>query len=138
MFQNAQLIILPTLKRITRNMIYLKYLFLKVFLILINLSLFGQIEKTLNKEQIRNILTGEWEREAIGYEKKACGESDRFILSFITDDKNFNSDGHIEYFSYLSKDKNKKICYLEHAIAINSKKVLYSYLSVLFSLVSDF
>ena len=67
-----------------------------------------------DKIQIIEILKGEWEREAVGYEKNACKESDRFIMSFIMGDSNFNADGHLEYFTYLSNDEEAKICYLDH------------------------
>ncbi len=94
-------------------MIYIRHFILSSLLLLICLSLFGQGEN-LDKNQIKNILKGEWEREAIGYEKLSCRKSDRFIMSFIIDEMNINSDGHIEYFSYLSTSKKKEICYLEH------------------------
>lgn len=85
------------------------------FIFLNNNLTFGQEYNNLNKAEILNILEGEWEREAEGNEKNTCGKnSDRFILSIIVDSVNCNADGYLEYFTYLSSDPKKKICYLEH------------------------
>ena len=72
------------------------------------------IGNKFDKTSIKEILEGEWEREAVGYEKNKCKESDRFIMSFVMDDSSFNADGYLEYFTYSSKDREAKICYLDH------------------------
>jgi len=92
----------------------MKHLIYVIILLILSNTLLGQESEKIDKAQIKSILKGEWERDAIGYEKKACKESDRFILSFIFDDDDFNADGYLEYFTYLSRKRNKKICYLDH------------------------
>lgn len=66
-----------------------------------------------NKEKIQDLILGEWERQAIDEETEYCNNSDRIIVSFYKVD-NFKSDGLIDYFSYLSSDGDKRICYIEH------------------------
>jgi len=92
----------------------MKHLIYVILLLTLSNPLLGQEGEKLDKAQIKSILKGEWEREAIGYEKNACKESDRFIMSFIVDEEDFNADGHLEYFTYLSRKRKKKICYLDH------------------------
>ncbi len=65
------------------------------------------------KEEIQNLILGEWERQAIDDETDYCNNSDRIIISLYKSDS-FKSDGLIDYFSYLSSDENKSICYIEH------------------------
>jgi len=91
-----------------RQLIYI------ITILIFSNSISGQESNQFDKSHIKSILKGEWEREAIGYEKKACKESDRFIMSFIVDDESFNADGYLEYFTYLKRKKKNKICYLDH------------------------
>ncbi len=68
---------------------------------------------TYNKEKFHDFILGEWERQAVDYETEYCKNSDRIIISFYKSD-DFKSDGLIDYFSYLSTNKEKEICYIEH------------------------
>lgn len=66
----------------------------------------------LGKDDINSFLIGDWERDAVGYEKELCGGSDKFIMSFIRADSTFNADGTLEYYTHSKK--TNEICHDEH------------------------